>query len=492
LAIASLVVNIFLLPFLGVEFQPTYDSGEFNITLTAPTGTSLDKMDELVEPIEETVLAIPELQSSFTMIGSGDRVNNASIGIKLIDGGKRSRSMNAIMDDLRLKFKNIGGLKVMISNGQGRGSGDSRPIQVALRGPDLETLNQLAYKLADNVKQITGTTDVDISSQQALPEIDVKLDNLRMSDAGVEASVDANTVQMAFLGKVTNNHYSIAGNDYDIRVQLNEKNRNNINDVANLRVAGSNSNFVRLGDIAKVTMSSGPTEIDRQSRQRQVIVYANTVGITPGEVIEKIKTIMLDFNLPLGYTYDFVGQAQMMQESFAEIGKALLLAVILIYMILAAQFESFIHPLTIMLSLPFSLVGAILGLLIAGNTINIISLIGVIMLMGLVTKNAILLVDYTNQLREQGLSVEAALIEAGSVRLRPILMTTMAIIFGMMPIALGIGSGSELRQSMGVVLIGGLITSTILTLLIVPLVYLLIDRRIKLRVPQKTQVSMNQ
>ena len=189
----------------------------------------------------------------------------------------------------------------------------------------------------------------------------------------------------------------------------------------------------------------------------------------------KVREIAPTLNMPLGYSYKMVGQAQMMQDSFREIGKALVLGIILIYMVLAAQFESFVHPFTIMLSLPFSLIGAILGLLLSAKTINIMSLIGVIMLMGIVTKNAILLVDYTNQLRERGLAIGEALVEAGTVRLRPILMTTMAMIFGMMPIALGIGAGAELRSSMGVVLIGGLITSTFLTLVIVPLVYLLID-----------------
>jgi HAE1 family hydrophobic/amphiphilic exporter-1 len=223
-------------------------------------------------------------------------------------------------------------------------------------------------------------------------------------------------------------------------------------------------------------LSSGPTQIDRESRQRQVIVYANVVGVSAGDITTKVKELIPGMNLPLGYSYKFVGQAQTMQDSFMEIGKALLLAVVLIYMVLAAQFESFIHPFTIMLSLPFSLTGAILGLLIAGQTMNIISLIGVIMLMGLVTKNAILLVDYANQLRQRGMPIINALIEAGVVRLRPILMTTAAMIFGMMPIALGIGSGAEMRQSMGVVLIGGLITSTMLTLVVVPAVYLLIER----------------
>ncbi len=317
---------------------------------------------------------------------------------------------------------------------------------------------------------------MDISSDQSEPEVQIKLDTTRAADAGIDSSIAGEVIQIAFLGKTTKNQYNVADSDYDIRVQLQPANRLSIQDVSNLRISSKTGTFVRLGDIADVRFSSGPTQIDRESRQRQVIVYANTVGVSTGEVLTKVKELIPTLNLPLGYTHKFVGQAQMMQDSFKEIGKALLLAIILIYMVLAAEFESFVHPLTIMLSLPFSLVGAILGLLISGKTINMMSLIGIIMLMGLVTKNAILLIDHTIQLRKNGMLISDALVEAGVLRLRPILMTTMAMIFGMMPVALGLGAGAELRSSMGVVLIGGLITSTFLTLIIIPLVYLLIDQ----------------
>ncbi len=479
IAVLSLFANGLLLPFLGSEFQPTYDSGEFNITMNAPAGTSLEKMRELVKPVEEQVLAIQERESSYLIIGSGGQAGKATMGIKLVPAGERSRSMDKIMDELRLKFRDIGRLKVTVTNNQGMGRGDSRPVQIALRGPELDKLNQMAQQLVEKIRQIPGTTDVDISAEQSSPEIQVAVDPVRVSDAGLDTTTVATTIQMAFLGATTRNEFNPTDKDYQIRVQLEEQGRSSLDDVANLLIASKTGNFVRLGDIANVTLSSGPTQIDRESRQRQVIVYANVVGVSAGDVTAKVKELMPSLNLPLGYSYKFVGQAQTMQDSFMEIAKALLLAVVLIYMVLAAQFESFVHPFTIMLSLPFSLTGAILGLLIAGQTMNIISLIGVIMLMGLVTKNAILLVDYANQLRHQGMPIIDALIEAGAVRLRPILMTTAAMIFGMMPIALGIGSGAEMRQSMGVVLIGGLITSTMLTLLVVPAVYLLIERFIE-------------
>ena len=476
LAVLSLFLNGALVPLLGVEFQPTYDSGEFNVILMAPAGTTVEKMKEYSFPIEKEVLAIPELKSAFMMVGANRQTYRTMIGVRLIDSGDRTRTMMEIMDELRLKFRKVKEVKIAVQNTQGIGRGDSRPVQVAIRGAELELLNQYAYELAEQVKQVPGATDVDISSEQSEPEVQIRLDPARMGDVGIDATAAGDVIQLAFLGKTTKNQYNVGDNDYNIRVQLHQDYRLSMHDVANLRISTKNGGFVRLGDIAEVKLSSGPTQIDREGRQRQVIVYANVVGAAPGDVLNKIREIVPTLNMPLGYSYKFVGQAQMMQDSFKEIGKALILGIILIYMVLAAQFESFIHPLTIMLSLPFSLVGAILGLLLAAKTINIMSLIGVIMLMGIVTKNAILLVDFTNHLRERGMEIHEALLEAGLVRLRPILMTTMAMIFGMLPIALGIGAGAELRSSMGVVLIGGLISSTLLTLVVVPLVYLLIDR----------------
>lgn len=476
LAVLSLFVNVMLAPFLGVEFQPTYDSGEFSIVMNAPAGTSIDRMKELVDPIEKQVLEIPELEAAYLIVGANRQVYRSQLGVRLIPASQRERTMMDIMDELRIKFRGVKNLKIAVQSNQGVGRGDSRPVQLALRGPDLEALSKYAQELAEKIRQIPGSTDVDISSEQSEPEVKVRLDPDKMGEIGVDATAAGDVIQMAFLGETTKNQYNIADSDYNIRIRLRPENRLNIDDVANLRLSTKTGTFVRLGDVAEVKLSSGPTQIDRESRQRQVIVYANAVGTSPGEIISKVRDLVPELNLPLGYSYKFVGSAQMMQESFAEIGKALVLAIILIYMVLAAEFESFIHPLTIMLSLPFSLIGAILGLLIAAKTINIMALIGVIMLMGLVTKNAILLVDYANQLRAEGMDIVEALVQAGAVRLRPILMTTAAMIFGMLPVALGIGAGAEIRSSMGVVLVGGLITSTILTLVVVPLVYLLIDR----------------
>ena len=278
---------------------------------------------------------------------------------------------------------------------------------------------------------------------------------------GLDSTSVGKVVEMAFLGKSTSNSFTIGDNDYDIIVQLDAAHRRDINDVANLRVSNTEGKFVRLGDVADVYFSSGPTRIDREDRQRQIVVYANTVGITPGDLIQKIQTEMIpDMNMQVGYRYKMIGQADTMAKAFSEIA-------------MAAEFESFMQPLVIMMSLPFAIIGAVLGLMVAGQTANMMSLIGFTMLLGLVTKNAILLVDYANQARAKGMPLCEALREACALRIRPIFMTTLSTILGMLPIALGLGAGAELRQSMGVVLVGGLTTSTLLTLVVVPLLYLL-------------------
>ncbi|WP_455577645.1 efflux RND transporter permease subunit [Anaerosinus sp.] len=474
IALLSLLINPLLLPFLGKEFQPSYDSGEFTIVLTAPAGTSLEKMKELIYPIEETIERLPEKEISYAIIGQNG-TNKASVGVKLVPSNKRDRSMNEIMDELRTEFAGNGNLKVIVQTSQGMG-GDSRPVQLALQGDDLDQLTNYAQTLVEQISALPGSADVDMSIDQSAPEIQVRLDALRMKDVGLDTAQVSSTLQMAFIGVSTPNQYNAGDNDYDIRLQLSEKNRMNIHDVGNLLIGTNQNTFIRLGDIASIELSSGPTEINRENRQRKITVYANAIGVSAGELSNQAAQLAKDLHMPLGYSYGFAGDAKSMQETFGEMLTALVMGCVLIYMILAAQYGSFVHPFTIMLSLPFAVSGAIVGLLIANQTLNMMSMIGFIMLMGLVTKNAILLVDHANQMREAGMDIKSALINAGTVRLRPILMTTASMIFGVLPIALGLGAGAELRQSMGVVLIGGLITSTLLTLVVVPIIYLLFDK----------------
>ena len=478
IGVISLLLNLLLLPFVGTEFQPTYDSGEFSVNVKAPIGTSLTKTVDLAKPLQQYISDLPEVSIVALNIGNGrNPVNQGSLDVRLKPSKERQRSMQEVMDELRRKFGNVEGLKVTVVSNQGGGRGDSRPVQVALRGSNIKELKAYALQLADMLRNTPGATDVDISDSEEQPEIVVKLDHAKASELNLDATEVGKVVEMAVMGKSTSNSYTIGDNDYDIILQLDASARTNINDIMNLRISSTSGQFVRLGDIATVNYGSGPTRIEREDKQRQIVVYANTVGTSPGDIISKVRDEYIsELNMPPGYNYKMIGQADNMARSFKEVYKAVILAIVVVYMVLAAQFESFSQPLIIMVSLPFAVIGAVLGLLVAGQTANMMSMIGFTMLLGLVTKNAILLIDYANQQREKGLPLREAVLEACSLRLRPILMTTLSTILGMLPIALGIGEGAELRQSMGVVLIGGLTTSTLLTLVVVPLIYLLFER----------------
>lgn len=478
IAFATLIFNLFLLPFVGSEYQPIYDSGEFSVNIKGPSGTSLEKMERLSEPLEQAILKMPEIRvAAMHLGGTRTPIYEGNIAVKLKPLDERSRSMQEIMNDLRKQFRTVEGLKVSVVTNQSSGRGESRPVQVGLRGSNTELLTGYANELAEKIRQVPGSTDVDVVGEDVEPEVLVKLDQARASELGLDNTEVGKVVQYAFLGKSTTNSYTIGNNNYDIIIQMDRPDRRTINDVANLRVSTSSGKFVRLGDIAKVELASGPTRIDREGRQRQIMVYANTVGTSPGELLQQIqKTIIPSLNMESGYHYRFIGQSDMMSTAFWEIGKAILLAIIMIYMVLAAEFESYTQPFVIMMSLPFAVIGAILGLLVAGQTANMMSMIGFTMLLGLVTKNAILLIDYANQARAKGMKLTEAMLEACSLRLRPILMTTLSTLLGMLPIAMGYGAGAELRQSMGVVLVGGLTTSTLLTLVVVPLIYILTEQ----------------
>ncbi len=477
ISVLSLGLNLLLLPFVGTEFQPTYDSGEFSVNFKAPIGTSLKKTVLLATPMQEYISSLPEVNIVALNIGnSRNPVNQGSLDIRLKPSNERDRSMQQVMDELRERFGNVEGMKVTVVSNQGGGRGDSRPVQVGLRGSNIKELKKYALELAEMMRNTPGATDVDISESDEAPEIIIRLDHAKASELGLDATEIGEVVEMAIMGKSTNNSYTIGDNDYDIILQQDQSLRTNINDVMNLRVSTSGGIFVRLGDIATVTYGSGPTRIEREDKRRQIVVYGNTVGTSPGDLINKIRNDYIpELNMPTGYSYKMIGQSDNMSRAFNEVYKAVILAIVVVYMVLAAQFESFTQPFIIMASLPFAVIGAILGLLVVGQTANMMSLIGFTMLLGLVTKNAILLIDYANQQRENGLPLREAVLEACSLSLRPIFMTTISTILGMMPIALGIGEGAELRQSMGVVLVGGLSTSTLLTLIVVPLLYLLAE-----------------
>ena len=480
--LAALLIVLPLAGALGFEFMPTVDQGQFSVKIETPAGTNLATTNRAVARVEELLSKQPEIEAMFTRVGStagtlsfgqaNTGPNTANIDVSLVDKNRRSRSDAQIMAALRPEAAKIPGTTVKFEI-QSFAGGEA-PIQLQVLGTDLTLLNHIAEEISSRVRKVPGTLDVDTSWRVGRPELEVKVDRLRAASQGLSTAMVASALRTAIQGS-TDTKLRAGGNEYDIRVQLQESARTAPEDVGGILIAAPGGRPVYVKDVATVSLATGPTQIDRLNRQRMVIVSAGLApGAYLGNVQREINKVIADVPLH-GTTLRWGGQAQELGESSGQLGGALLLSVSLVYILMAALFEAFLSPLIIMFSLPMALVGAILGLLITGKTLSIVSMIGVIMLMGLVTKNAILLVDYTNTLRARGQSRREAILQAGPARLRPILMTTIAMIAGMLPVAAGIGRGAEFRAPMAVAVIGGLAWSTLLTLLVIPVVYTLID-----------------
>jgi HAE1 family hydrophobic/amphiphilic exporter-1 len=352
-----------------------------------------------------------------------------------------------------------------------------KPIQISVRGTDINELDRISQELVHRMRAIRGVADIDTSLERSKPELRVKLDRNRASDLGISAATVASTLRAAVAGEVASKVEDDAGDTHDVRVRLNSSQRRFSQDLLDLSIAtGTDSPkggkiLVPLREVATAVPMRSPSTIRRKDLRREVRISANSDGRAMGDVSNDIATAVAGMNLPPGYDVVQGGDAEELKDMFANMFQALALAIIFIYLILASQFGSFVHPLSIMLALPLSLVGVAVGLLMTHDTLNIMSMIGLIMLMGLVTKNAILLVDFTNQARRAGVDRRTALIQAGKTRLRPIMMTTLAMVFGMLPLAFALGAGAELRAPMARAVIGGLVTSTLLSLVVVPVVY---------------------
>jgi len=478
-AIGIFIASFFIMGMLGSQFFPDSDQSQFNVVVNASPGSSLEQTSLICGKVEAVLKAIPEINLMLTTIGSGnDPVTKANILVKLVPTHDREKSDTRIMDEIRNKVKFISGAKFSMRR-QGGPGGNEKPVTLSIRGDDIKKLELIADKVEAITKSTPGAVDVENSLELSKPEIRINIDRNKASDLGVSPYLIASTIRAMVDGAVAT-QYKEGDEQIDVRVRLKKTDRKNLNDILPLTVKSNkkigNLDFlVPITDIASISEDVGPSKINRYSRQKEIRVDANLdnrfLGVVLGEILAETKKL----NLDPGYSINVIGQGQTQEESFANILLSLMLAIVFVYIVLAAQFDSFIHPFSIMLALPMSIIGAVLMLLIFGSSVSVMSMIGIIMLMGLVTKNGILLVDYTNVLRERGMSRFDALVKAGPTRLRPILMTTFAMIFGMVPVALALGEGAEFRAPMGQAVIGGLITSTLLTLFIVPVVYSMLD-----------------
>jgi HAE1 family hydrophobic/amphiphilic exporter-1 len=483
LALAAFVGSFGLVRFIGVEFVPQADLGEQVISIETPTGSSLEYTAAKLRQVDAAVRAFPEIAYTYGTVNTGYVLgkNQASLYLRYKELWQRKRSPDQMAQPIRDRLASIPGIVSSINIPGGPGGGVQKLIQLSLQGPDMETLDRISRQVMDITAAIPGAVDIDRNLKAARPILSVKVRRDVASDLGVGSALVAQTLRPLFAGDETSLWKAPDGENYTVMVRLTGSDRASREDLERIWLATTpdargTPRMVQLSQIASIASSVGASQINRRDLQREVQITANVSGRSSGDVSRDLQQAIAKIDLPPGYRFAFSGSTRDMAESASYAGQALLLAVILIYLILASQFGSFLQPLAIMLSLPLSLIGVFLGLLVAGTTLNIFSAIGFIMLMGLVTKNAILLVDFTNQARARGASMHEALLEAGSIRLRPILMTTLAMIFGMIPLALGIGEGAQQRAPMAHAVIGGLISSTLLTLVVVPVALVYIDR----------------
>ena len=486
IAISGGVLLISLLPIplhlIGTEFMTQPDRGEFALIVEMPVGTPLNKTDDTIERIENRLNADPNIQDYFSTVGMSEQTfqkstqpNLGQIHIRLIPAWQRRITTEEEMARVKEIADGYPGVTSRTSVIGMWGTANYSPLEVEIQGADLSEVVSASEKIGDIMARTNGVTDIKSTWQTARPELQVVVDREKAASVGLTPGDIAAALQTAIQGNVVTK-YNDNGTDYDVRLQLAERDRNKASEIQNLTLMTRTGRQVYLGQIAGVIRGRGPVEIDRKDRERLVTIVGNITGSRSlGDATRDIQSGITSLKLPSTIRVFFGGDSENMSDMFSDMGLALTMAVLFVYMIMVSLFESYAHPFTIMFSMPVALVGGMLALLLTGQTLNTFSMIGVIMSVGLVTKNAILLVDYTNTLRGRGYNVTDAILEAGPTRLRPIIMTTATMVFGMLPLALGLGAGSEIRQSMAIVVIGALISSTLLTLLLVPVMYTYLD-----------------
>jgi multidrug efflux pump subunit AcrB len=482
IAALSFALAIPIAGVVGTEMMPESDESFTSVRLTMPVGSSLEYADERVKRVEQVLRDFKEIDSIDTGIGTEGAKNTGRLNLKLVPRSERKLSQKKLEQAIRQKLAAIPGIEMKVGWGG--------PIYVALLGNNDVQMQRVIADLRQKIVSIRGITDIEVSHKEGTPALSVRLKPELASEYGVTYAQLGTTLRALIGGE--NSGYWLApdGQNYEVITQIPRASRTVIDDISGMNIATTRlmadgtPEVIPLRAIATIERTFNPENIRRQDLQRRIALWANVEARPSGDAGKEVQTMVKAYELPPGLRFDVGGQIREQEEVNAAIFGALALAVIFIYIVLASQFGSFLQPIAIMASLPLSIVGVMLALLITNTTLNIFSMIGIVFLMGLVTKNAILLVDFANKGQRDGLSRNEALLAAGQVRLRPILMTTAAMIFGMLPLAMGLGEGSEQQAPMGRAIIGGVITSTLLTLVVVPVIYSYLDafeRRFKAR-----------
>ncbi|AZR72700.1 multidrug ABC transporter [Anoxybacter fermentans] len=481
LLIVLLLGSLALFPKIGAEFMPEMDEGEFTITARLPRGTVLEQTNQVVEEIEEQVMRIPEVETIFTNVGSAGQIISESspevgkVMVRLKNLKARKRSTAEIIEELRQNLR-IPDTEISIEARSAYVGGENEaPISIKVKGNDLKVLEDLAVKISQEIAQIPGVREVKDSISKGRPELQIEIDRVKAAKFGLRVTQIASAIKTAIRGDIAT-RYEVDGQEYDVRVRLKEENRKSLSHIKNLLIPSPLGAKVPLSRIATFEISQGPKVINRENQVRYVEITADIYNADLRSVMKEIqRRLKENIQLPDQYEIEYSGQFEEMVESFKSLVFALLLAIVLVYMVMASQFESLLHPFIIMFTVPMAVIGVILGLFITGHRFSVPSIIGLIMLAGIVVNNAIVLVDYINNLRRKGLELREAILKAGPIRLRPILMTALTTILGLLPLALGIGEGAEAQAPMAVVVIGGLSCATFLTLYVVPVLYSLFE-----------------
>lgn len=491
-ALGLFLLSFVIIPFLGTEFMPAMDQEMIILSVKMPVGTSLEETNRVVAIAENLLASEPEVKTISVQAGSQAEENPADmaggfsttgshegiIWVGLVDMSKRELSDVEILEKIRKKLPKLKGVKFeAIDMSQIMMGGAQAPIEIKIFGKDLKVLTEIADNIVERIQDVEGLRDVTHSMAEGKPEYHIRVNREKASRMGLMVSQVANSVQTASLGKVAT-RFREENEEIDIRVRFEEKYRDSLDDIKNIPIMTPLNKMIRLDQVATITRGEGPLRITRENQAREVTVTANIAGRDLGSVVKDIKRGIVDVErgLPIGYFIEFGGQYEQMQEAFIIMAGAFALATLLVYMIMASQFESFRHPFVIMFTIPLALIGVILALLLTGRPVSLPVLIGFIMLGGIAVNNGIVMVDYINQLKRRGMEKKEAILQACTVRLRPVLITAFTTILGMLPMALSASEGAEMRAPMAVTVAGGLVATTLLTLFVIPIIYSLFDR----------------
>lgn len=476
-----LSVSLVKMGIISTEFMPQTDQSRFTVSLSLNPGSTLNQTDEKVKQVENFLRKVPGIESYTSTVGSNSDTASGNIIVRLKPKNKRNKTQTQIASQVRVFGMRMTGVRFSVSEssgvpgvGRGGGGGNNSRLSINVAGDDLNTLKTIADKVESILKSVPGVTDVSNSTTTSQSEIQVKINRLAASEYGVSTSDIASVIRLAVQGSTTGT-YTQNDVDYDINVQFMDGQVKSPQDIASIKILNSSGQLISLGQVASITQNDSPVTESRQDREDVVTLSANMQGRALGDINNDINAKLKSLTLPEGYSIKFGGEQKQMSQTFVPLIEVLIASFVLVYMILVVLYESFLTPFIRMISLPCAMIGAFGILALTGKTLNMMSMIGLIMLDGLASKNGTLLIDYTNTLMSRGLNLREALVEAGTTRLRPIIMTTATMIVGMLPSALALGDGSEMKSGMSWVVIGGMITSTLLSPIILPIVYTLMD-----------------